>query len=390
MAKLFKDEFHYENISVLSNCLSSGDTNFQKSLFVEDCLKNFESAELKQRSQKITQAMHEHLSTDFSKNLAIILSSLAPDHPIETTSYVTDEHKLQGWIMMPVCDYISEAALQRIDSPTHPYFLLALNALKECTKRFSSEFAIRPFLKRFPDETLKFFHSCLNDQSAHIRRWVSEGSRPLLPWGMKLDNILQQPHLTAPLLEALKDDDSQYVRRSVANHLNDFSRTQSQFLVDLAKNWWDEANTTRTQLIKHACRTLIKQGNKEIMNLMGFAPPKLEGVTLELAHSCLMIGDKQTLIVSIKNPSPTKQKLMIDFKVFYQKANKKLSGKVFKWKQITIKPDESISMSKSHAFKDVSIRKHYTGKHIIELLINGEVFASAPFDLTQGKIPSKT
>jgi hypothetical protein len=212
---------------------------------------------------------------------------------------------------------------------------------------------------------------------------ASEGTRPRLPWAKQVRAILAHPEVTREILEALRHDDSPYVRRSVANHLNDVSRVNPALAVDIATTWLADPAETTPQLVRHALRTLIKAGDPAALALLGYAPPA--AITVDgplLAVEGVTVGESLEFTFDARNEGPDEVRLAIDYVVHHVKANGTLTPKVFKLTTRTLAPGESISLAKRHSFKPISTRRYYAGEHALELQINGHPFGRATFTLT--------
>ena len=218
------------------------------------------------------------------------------------------------------------------------------------------------------------------DESVHVRRLVSEGTRPRLPWAFQLKSFIVDPSEIFPLLTALKDDKELYVRRSVANNLNDISKDHPLRVIELLKQWKD-GTTHMKWIIKHALRTLIKKGDRGALALLDYFPIDDLSVKLTLLRHQIYLGESLEFEVSIDSLSKEDQPLLIDFIVWYQKFNGSLTSKVFKLKQLTLHSQEHIFCKKNHTFSDLTTRKHYQGKHQIALQINGKVYEKVTFEL---------
>jgi 3-methyladenine DNA glycosylase AlkD len=192
---------------------------------------------------------------------------------------------------------------------------------------------------------------------------------------------MNDPALTLPILEKLKADPELYVRKSVANHLNDFSRTKPDWLLKVV-NSWDKNNENTKWIIKHACRTLIKQGDKNSLAVFDFEKNvKVKVEDFKIAHSKIRLGQTQQFSFNIISGKNKPQKLVIDYAVHYPKGSGSVSRKVFKLKEVILGPAKNLSIAKSQAFKDFTTRTHYSGKHSIEIIINGKIYGTKDFTL---------
>jgi 3-methyladenine DNA glycosylase AlkC len=257
--------------------------------------------------------------------------------------------------------------------------------LKELTQRLTAEFGIRPFLDRLPDPTLAILSQWVKDPSEHVRRLVSEGTRPRLPWGMQLKGFISNPAATLHLLEALKDDPSEYVRRSVANHLNDMAKDHPDFVCEVARRWWKDAGMERRKTIRHALRTLVKQGHKEALAILGYETVKVRVTGMRLEPAFVAIGGKLSMEVELVLSEGQASQVVLDYAIHYHKANGTQRPKVFKWTTQTLKPGETCLLRKQHAFVVVTTRTLYPGPHAVEIFVNGESLAKAGFLLVAAR-----
>ena len=263
----------------------------------------------------------------------------------------------------------------------HGHFDLSMTLFKELTKRFSSEFGIRFFLLESPDKTLSILKKWANDKDRHVRRLVSEGTRPRLPWAMRLPIFIKDPMPVIDLLEQLKDDDEVYVRRSVANNLNDIAKDHPDIVAEIAAQWIKGASEERKKLIRHACRTLIKNGHKKTLKVLGFNPPKIKQASIDILTPEVVFGDVLQFTMTIVSDSKQKQALMIDYIIHHQKANGTTSPKVFKWQTTTLPAKKTLTSTKKHAIKKITTRVYYPGTHTVEVVVNGVSVGAADFQL---------
>lgn len=209
---------------------------------------------------------------------------------------------------------------------------------------------------------------------------MSEGTRPRLPWGMRLQALVEDPSPTLPLLEALKDDPEEYVRRSVANHLNDIAKDHPGVVVEVARRWWSEGDETRRRLVRHALRSLVKQGHPGALAVLGFGAPSV--VVRWRADGVVVLGGAPLQLEAVlRSTSKKKQRLLVDFALHHQKANGKTSPKVFKWTERELAPGETVTLTKAHAMRPVTTRRYYPGLHAAELMVNGRSMGMVAFQL---------
>ncbi|KQU74701.1 DNA alkylation repair protein [Aminobacter sp. DSM 101952] len=257
----------------------------------------------------------------------------------------------------------------------------SMEALHYFTRFGSAEFAIRHFLADDFDRTIKVMRGWALDDNEHVRRLASEGSRPRLPWSFQMKNLVSDPSPTLPILEALRADPSLYVRKSVANHLNDISKDNPGRLLERLAGW-DMADRNTAWIVRHALRTLIKKGDPQALDLIGTTgKPKVDVAAFAVTPASIALGGRIALKTSIVSTAQEPQQLVVDYAVHYVKKAGGTSKKVFKLKEITLPPAGQKELSISQAVRDFTTRKHYPGHHRIELIVNGETVAEGGFEL---------
>ncbi|PHS79018.1 MAG: DNA alkylation repair protein [Rhodospirillaceae bacterium] len=363
MPEPFKNNFDETAISTMAEHLARGNADFNVDSFISFATSGLEDLELKQRSSRLTDALELYLPKDYKTAANILTASLdTPKQP-----------GIHGWPIMPMADYIARHGLQDVE--------FSLDVLKAMTSRFTSEFAIRPFILTHPKLTLKTLSHWAKDKDEHVRRLVSEGTRPRLPWGIQLKPFVKDPTAVLPLLESLKNDPSEYVRRSVANHLNDISKDHPDLVVELAKGWMVKAPKDRRRLIKHGLRTLIKAGHPGALSALGYTSPKVTVSHFEILTDTVQLGEAAHFTLNIRSTTNKDQPLIIDYAVHHVRSGGKNTKKVFKWKNVTLKGHETLNITRRHAFKKISTRRYYSGCHKIEILVNGKSLGKAAFTL---------
>ncbi len=285
----------------------------------------------------------------------------------------SDQDGIRGWGIYPLTMVVGQHYGEAFDA--------ALAVLKEMTKRFTAEFEIRHLLVEDQERALATMAQWTNDPNHHVRRLVSEGSRPRLPWGMQLTQLVKDPLPTLPLLTALRDDESEYVRRSVANHLNDIAKDHPDLVSEVANDWMQGADKNREKLLRHACRTLIKQGHAGALAAFGVKAPQLKQVELQLDSATVHFGEALSFNAQLHSDSAVEQTLIIDYLLHFKKANGTLAAKVFKGTKLTLDAGARYTFSKKHAIKPITTRKYYGGVQGLSLRINGHDFGYADFEL---------
>ncbi|MFN0026833.1 MAG: DNA alkylation repair protein [Acidimicrobiales bacterium] len=279
---------------------------------------------------------------------------------------------MQSWASLPVTEYVAATMLEHPD--------IALPLLAALTGRFSAEFAVRPFIETHPELTLTYLHRWVSDPDEHVRRLASEATRPRLPWAPQLRGFIADPTPTIALLDRLFDDDSVYVRRSVANHLNDISKDHPELAVDVARRWLTES-THGDYVGRHALRTLVKKGHPGALAALGFgAGDTTEVTSLTCTPDAIPIGGAVTIVFTVNASTPVRA--AIDYRVHYQGANGPKAPKVFKLAVRDLAPGEPVTISRTLTFDHVSIRRIHPGPHQIDIQINGAIVAATTIDIT--------
>lgn len=375
MPEPFKNLLNPALVAGMADHLARQWPDFDRGGFVADACGGLEALELKARANWIAGALGRHLPRDFPESCGILLATLHPaEEPglAEQDAGITDDG-IKGWAVMPMTIYVADRGAD------HPG--VALGALKEMTKRSSSEFAIRRFLADRPDRTLETLSGWVRHGNAHVRRLVSEGTRPRLPWAPRLADFMRDPAPVLALLEHLKDDPSDYVRRSVANNLNDIAKDHPDSVVEVARRWMKNAPPQRKQLIRHACRSLVKAGNRDCLRVLGYDHPRVAPVAVTINTPVVTLGESLEFEAVLVSDSFTPQPLIVDYIIHHVKANGKTSPKVFKWKTVTLIPRKALRARRRHAIRPITTRMYYSGRHRLEILVNGEVLGAAVFDL---------
>lgn len=359
MAEPLKEMFNRAYFERLAQEVEVAASGVKRVALLKDLLDGNEERELNARMRYASNTLRKHLPQDFRKAIAV-LKKVAPRMP-------------KGYTALLYPDFIG---LHGLSDPS-----FSLEALKHFTSFGSSEFAVREFFRQDPKGTLKVMRSWAEDESEHVRRLASEGSRPRLPWSFRLDAVLKDPKLTTPILERLRADGSLYVRKSVANHLNDFSKDHPSYMLDVLRSW-DRTHPHTAWIAKHASRTLIKAGNEDALSLFAFdSKVKVHVEALELSPKRLKLGETLAFSFTVVSEAAREQQLVIDYAIRYRKAGGASSRKVFKLKEVVLGPRASHDITKRQRFIDLSTRKHHPGEHVVEVQVNGRVMAEASFIL---------
>lgn len=379
MPEAFKNLINADTVAHAGRHLQRVWPAFDRPRFESLAGTGLDDLEFKARAMQIANALEHTLPPRFDAAARVLERSLSQALPLDAQgepvglSQALAEKGLSGWVVWAMGEFVARRGMDDV-----PRALACLHAL---TQRFSAEFAIRPFIARYPDQVFPILAQWTQDPSAHVRRLASEGSRPRLPWGMRLQSLVDDPAPAWPLLRALQDDPSAYVRRSVANHLNDIAKDHPDRVASWLVTELRGASAQRTALLKHASRSLIKQGHAATLSAWGLQPGLVGQATLKLAPSTAAVGESVDLRATLHSRSEQIQTLVVDYAVHHQRANGSTSPKVFKGWKLALGAGEKRVLDKRHSLRAVTTRKLYPGVHRVDLLVNGQVLASDRFEL---------
>lgn len=368
----FKNNMSQDVVEILAYHLDRQLETFDKDAFCIPLIQKLPSLELKERTQIIADAVHRILPTEFERRSEILIAMLHPDDT-NHAHLQSDKNGICGWALWPLTMVLGLHGIENFDG--------SLLLLKEMTKRGTAEFDIRPFLEHDQDRALNIIATWAHDENLHVRRLSSEGTRPRLPWGAQLKNLMQNPTPTLPILNALRDDPEEYVRRSVANHLNDISKDHPSIVVEVAENWMKDASVDRQKLVRHASRTLIKKGRSDILSVFGYNSPEILSPLVKVLTPVVKVGEFLDFSVDIRANSSEAQLLLIDYEIHFLKAKGTVSPKVFKWKTFELQGGEQTTLKRRHSMRTVTTRRFYPGPHAVSVMINGVRFEDEPFEL---------
>lgn len=336
---------------------------FPATQFIAEVTPQLAPLELKGRIAVIAAGLHRHLPPDYPTAMRLLLTLLdAP--PAEVEGMFAD-----GWLLWPIAAFVEHYGLEHLDE--------SLQAMHAITQRHTAEFAIRPFLLRYPEQTMAALRVWVRDPSFHVRRLVSEGTRPRLPWAARLPAFLADPAPVLTLLEVLKDDPSDYVRKSVANNLNDIAKDHPELILTTLARWQQGASDERRWIIRHALRTLVKQGHPEALRLLGAEAPEVELLALELTPASLRIGETVTIAVTLRSTAAAAQQLVVDYVLHLPGARGAARAKVFKLRSQALAAGATLRLLKQHSFAPVTVRRLYPGPHRIAVQVNGVILGEA-------------
>lgn len=363
------DLFNLETVSILAGHFGDAGV-FEASPFVADVMTKLPALELKARINMIADVLAKYLPQDFQAAGDAIIAALPP--PLDPTK--TDDD-FGHFIYAPLGVYVENRGLGADVARS-------LDLLEALTQRFSMEFSIRAFLNQSQAQTLERLRAWVDHDSYHVRRLVSEGTRPRLPWGQNVGLTVAD---TFPLLDRLHADPTRYVTRSVANHLNDITKIAADDVVARLEQWQTAGDQHEKELgwmRRHALRGLVKAGQPGAMRHLGYDPDvAIDVARFGIDPVTLQRGERATVSATFlaKEASP----LIVDYVIDFVKANGKTAPKVSKLKTLTAKAGQAITLEKTHHFKnDATTFVLYPGKHIIHLQVNGRIVATVPFTLT--------
>ena len=365
----FKSLFNSDSIARLGAWFSSWDQTFDESQFRAYALAGLDALEMKARAAHIRDALREASQLDPHACIGSITDALSSDP--------TRESAPSGFELWPVTMLVAHEGQSCPEQ--------AFDALILLTRRFTSEFAIQPFLVNHPLETLDVLSTWVASSNEHDRRLVSEGTRTRLPWGRNMEAFFDQ-HREAVLglLDLLKDDPAVYVQKSVANHLNDLTKTHPELVLTLLEGWALDPTPDRRWIIRHALRTLLKQGSPRALGLLGYTQD-LEDVECEVTEGADVVrfGEALTWTARLtRDPEAVGEKaLMVDYELKMASAKGAARSKVFKWRKLTLSAGEEVRVEGRFAFRSISTRRYYNGEHALTLLINGVAQRTHRFEL---------
>ena len=365
MSTLLKERLADDAIAQIACVFSKIKPNFASQDFIHQAQSGIHKLELKARVYYLIDVLAQYLPSDFAQT-ALLLQQV-PQHWLAHNTQ--DNYSFAAW---PIIDYVAVYGLNHPD--------LALQTLKILTPLFTAEFAIRPFLQHHFDLTYGYLQAWARDDNYHVRRLASEGCRPRLPWGQRVPYLMSNHQEIITILEQLKDDNSDYVRRSVANNLNDISKDYPEKVIGVAQRWLaNEPTVHRQWIIKHATRGLVKSGHADALALLGFSQ-KLNIKNLDFSLNKTQISMNETVQLSLSFCLPKAQNLVIDYALHLPRANGKKSIKVFKWKTGLLAAGEH-HLTQNYTFKVITTRRYYEGEHYFEMLVNGQSFGLQAIEL---------
>ena len=377
MAEPFKNMYNKQFFDLFTKDLRLVIDDFDAHGFVSQIMDDeWEGRELKQRWIHITSILKKFLPTDYKEAIAKILELL--DHVKSTRPdfSVIDDTKFGLMLEYGVIlnNYVEQYGLDDYET--------SVKAIEKITQFTSCEFVTHPFIIKYPDKMMKQMLVWSKHEHWGVRRLSSEGCRPRLPWAMALPNLKKDPTPIIPILENLKNDPARFVRLSVANNLNDIAKDNPEIVIDLAKKWKGESKEV-DWIIKHGCRTLLKQGIPEVMELFGFDSIRnnISVEDFQISSPKVKVGDSLEFGFNLLNHSNKTIKIRLEYGIYYQKANGTLTKKVHKISEKEYAGNSTTRITRKHSVRVVTTRKFHLGLHQIAIIINGSEFEKYDFDL---------
>lgn len=347
----FKNLINRKTVIKYAEAIGSIASDFFEKGWFEN-LKALDQLELKARAQLISNELHRQFPSDQKKSYDVIERLLQNEN-------------WSGFELWPISEYLGTYG--------HAHFDRSLQLMKKLTEKFTSEFAVRPFLIQKPQKTYQYLLKMTKSKNVHHRRWASEGSRPRLPWGMKLTSAIENPKDGLLILENLKSDPELYVRKSISNHLNDISKDHPEVVIQTLKKWKKNKLNHFDFIKKQSLRTLIKKGNPKALELMNFSyQVPVQVLNLKIIKSDVKLGQDLQFSFSVQNPTQKSISVNIDYAIYFKKSNGQLSPHIFKLKVIQLKANEKIQIQKKHKIKLITTRKYYSGEQKLALVVNGQ------------------
>ncbi|GAA4808922.1 DNA alkylation repair protein [Olivibacter ginsenosidimutans] len=381
MAESFKNMYNKQFFDRFTKDLKLVVNDFDARGFVSQIMDDeWENREYKQRCKHITAILKKFLPADYNVAIAKILELL--DHVKDTLpDFSKIDDKNFGLLMLEygavLDNYVEQYGLDNYET--------SIKAIEKITQFTTCEFCVRPFIIKYPDEMLKQMLIWSKHEHWAVRRLASEGCRPRLPWAMALSNLKKNPAPILPILENLKNDPSRFVRLSVANNLNDMAKDNPQAVIDLVKRWQQEESKEVAWIIKHGCRTLLKQGNSEVMELFGFDAivKNIDIENFQISIPKVKVGTSLEFSFNLLNNNNKKNKIRLEYGVYYQNANGTLAKKVYKISEKEYAENSTAQITRKHSFRVVTTRKFYLGLHQVAIIINGNEFEKHHFELIE-------
>lgn len=365
MAEPLKNSFGPQVPRTLANLLATAHPSLDVEGFVAAALEGFQELELMPRAWHVARALRPFLPADAAAAVEVVTRAVEPELARPRSE------GMDGFLYLPLTLFVAEYGQGAFEA--------SMRAQHVLTRLFTAEFSIRPFLERHPAETLARLREWTSDPDPHVRRLVSEGTRPRLPWASRLTCFVDDPTPVLALLERLRDDPEPYVRRSVANNLNDISRDHPDTVLQLCRDWMQGAGPERRGLVRHALRTLVKQGDARALAILGFGRGSSVEVETRLSPEVVTIGETLRVELLLRNRGSEVERAAVDLRVHFVKASGELRSRVFKGAEVELEPGAEQRVRRTISLRQHTTRTHYPGDHALEVVVNGEARPPLPF-----------
>jgi len=374
----FKNMWNAQFFNGFTNALKCIINNFDERKFLSRVKDDeWENKELSQRWRHLTTVLRNFLPADYKKAIAKILELI---NYLKKTQYweTIVQNSLKGKYGLSLeygffGDFVEQYGLDDYET--------SVKAIEEITQFTSCEGPVRPFIIKYPNDMMKQMLVWSKHKNPWVRRLSSEGCRPRLPWSMALSKLKENPAPIIPILENLKDDTSRFVRMSVANNLNDIAKDNPEIVIDLVKKWQGKSENT-DWIIKHGCRTLLKQGRPEVMDIFGFDTVKnIRIEDFQILTPKVKIGKALEFGFKLLNKNKEKTKIRLEYGLYYQKANGTLSKKVYKISEKEYAGNSVTPIIRKQSFREITTRVFHPGLHRVSVIINGNEFEKHDFKL---------
>jgi 3-methyladenine DNA glycosylase AlkC len=353
---LLKDLYSPAFYKNLANALLTVMPSFNKQRFISQIFTDdFGDKELKARMRHTTAVLHAFMPSDFKKAVGILGKLIQQLRKSGTAS--------DGLAYIFLADYIE---LYGIDD-----FETSMKALEEITQFVSCEFAVRPFIIKYGKDMMNQMKIWSLHKNDSVRRLASEGSRPRLPWAMAIPELKKDPSPILPILENLKNDPSEWVRRSVANNINDIAKDHPDIVINLARKWKGGSKETDA-IIKHGSRGLLRKGHIQILSHYGLKSKNIRVSAFKIDTPDVRIGEHLAFSFSVSNLDKKKQTVRLEYGLYYNKSNGQLTRKVFKISERIYEPGIKVNIRRNQSFRKITTRVFYPGKHRLSIIVNGE------------------
>lgn len=362
---LIKDIYSLSFYENFSQAVAEVHPEFNKQKFIKAIYEgDFEKKEWKERMKHTTVVFRQFMPENF-REAAVLIDKIIKN--LKKNKSVNG-----GLEYIFFADYIEMYGLDDFENSAKAFLII--------TQFISCEFAVRPFILKYKEKMIDEITKWSLHENHHVRRLASEGSRPRLPWAMAIPFLKKDPSSILPILENLKNDPSEYVRRSVANNLNDIAKDNPHVVLEIASKW--KGHTKETDgIIKHGCRTLLKQGHPEILSYYGLKNTNIELSSFEIKTPTVKIGDYLQFHFHLNNKNEEPKTVRLEYAVYYKKAKGHLAKKVFKISEKIYLPNQLTKIERNQSFKLITTRVFHIGTHQLSIIINGKESDPLEFEL---------